>query len=70
VLKCLLSDTKFVNTCSFTLHFKKMSMYSKVFVEGIICFGELVEAAYSSFHSASLTLEASPNTKETKESLL
>ena len=32
-LKCLLRDTKFLNTCSFTIDFKKMSVYYKVFVQ-------------------------------------
>ena len=36
-----LSDTKFVNTCSFTIHFKIINACSKIFVESIIYFGEL-----------------------------
>ena len=32
--------TKFVNTCSTTIHFKKINACSKVFVECTICFGE------------------------------
>ena len=32
-LKCLLRDTKFLNTCSFTIDFKKMSVYYKVFIQ-------------------------------------
>ena len=29
------SDTKFMNTCSFTINFKNISAYSKMFVECI-----------------------------------
>ena len=32
-LKCLLSDTKFMNTCSFAIDFKENDVCSKVFVE-------------------------------------
>ena len=56
-----LSNTIFMNTCSFTMHFKKISALSKVFVECKICIGELAEAS-SSFQLASLTPQTSPNT--------
>ena len=55
-----------MNTCMFTIHFKKMSTCSKVFVEGINFFVELEGAAYSSFHLASLIPEASPNIEKLK----
>jgi hypothetical protein len=32
-LEFLLSDTKIMNTCSFSIHFKKINVCSKVFVE-------------------------------------
>ena len=32
-LNFLLSDTKFMNTCSFTVHFKKLNACSKVPIE-------------------------------------
>ena len=47
-LKFLLSDIKFMNTFSFTISSKKLTVCSKVFVECIICLGELEEFSSSS----------------------
>ena len=66
----LLSDTKFMNTCSFIMHFKKSSECSKAFVECTICFGELREVSSTSFQLAPLTHEASHNTKELKRACI
>ena len=43
--KTIMSDTKFMNTCSFTIHFKKIIVFFKVFVECIIFLGELEEVS-------------------------
>ena len=53
-----MSDTKFMNTCAFTISLKKISACSKMLVECIIYFGEHEEASSSSssFQVASLTL--------------
>ena len=51
-------------TCSFTIHFKKFNVCSKVFVECIICFGQLEGVTSSSFSSAPLTPKASTNSKK------
>ena len=52
-----------MNTCSFALHFKRISVSSKVFVECITCYGELEEASSSSssFQSTPLTSKVSLN---------
>ena len=56
LLKFVMSDTKFMNTCAFTISLKKISACSKMLVECIIYFGEHEEASSSSFQVASLTL--------------
>ena len=58
-----------MNTCLFTIHFKKTSVCSKVFVECIIYFGELEEASSYSLlllliFSQPLNPETSHNTKK------
>ena len=60
-LEFLLIDTNFRN--SFAIVYKKISECFKVFVECIICFGDLKEASSSLLQSTLLTLETSPNTK-------
>ena len=57
-----------MNTCSFIIHFKKLNVCSKVFVEYMFCYGELKEASSSSSSPqlAPLVSEASPNTKKLK----
>ena len=45
-----------MNTCSFTIHFKRTSVCSKVFVECIIYYVELEEMS-TSVQSVPLTLE-------------
>ena len=55
-----MSGAKFMNTCSFIIHFKVISLYSRVFVKCITCLGQLEEASsssFSSFQSAPLTYE-------------
>ena len=47
----LTCGTKFMNTCSFIIHFNKISVWSKMFVECIICFGEHEETSSSSSSS-------------------
>ena len=39
----LLCDTKFMNTSSFSVHFKTISAGSKVFIECIMCFAKVEE---------------------------
>ena len=51
------------------IRFKKTSACFKVFVECMICFGELQEAS-SSFHTTPFNHEASPNTKSKGSSAL
>ena len=69
-LKFIRSDTKFMNTCSFIIHVKRISACYKVFVECILCFSELEEVS-SSFESEPLTLEASyNNTKKLKRACI
>jgi hypothetical protein len=47
---------KFMNTCSFTMHLKKINVFYKVFVKCICCFDELEEvSSSSSLQLASLT---------------
>ena len=58
------SDTKFMNTCSFTTHFKNICAHFNVFVECMICFDELKEASTSSFQLTPLSPKASPTTKK------
>ena len=71
VLKNSLSDTKFMNTCSFNIHFKIITEYSNVFLEHIINFCELKDASSSSsFQLASLTAETSLNTKKLKRTYI
>ena len=51
----------------FSIHFKEISACSKVFVEHMICFGELEEASSSyssSIKSTPLNPKVSPNTKK------
>ena len=67
-LEFIPSDTKFKNTCSFIIHVKRISACYKVFVECILCFGELEEVS-SSFELEPLTPEASDDIKEAEESL-
>ena len=57
---------KFMNTCSFIISSKKISVWSNVFVECLVYFGELEKSSssLSSVRLAPLTLEASPNTKK------
>jgi hypothetical protein len=50
----LLSDIKLMESCSFTIHFKKISMCSKAFEECITCFSELEEVSSSSILSPPL----------------
>ena len=59
-----------MNACSFTIHLKKISECPKVFVECLICFGELEEASSSSFQSTPLVHETSPNTKTLKRACI
>ena len=40
-----LRHTRFMNTYSIIIDFKKIGAYSKIFVECIICFGELEETS-------------------------
>ena len=68
-LKFKPSDTKFKNTCSFIIHVKRISACYKVFVECILCFGELEEVS-SSFELEPLTPEASDNTKKLKRACI
>lgn len=51
----LLSDIKFMESCSFTVHFKKISVRSKAFEECITCFSELEDVSSSFFLSPPLT---------------
>ena len=47
-----MDDAKFMNTCSLTTKFKKISVCYKVYVERTICFfGELRETSSSSSSS-------------------
>ena len=57
-----------MHICSFTIPFKKICACSMVFVECIICFGELKEASSSSSssHLVLLSHEASHNTTKLK----
>ena len=49
-LKFILSDTEFMNTCSFVIHVIKNSVCSKVFAKCIVlCFGEFKEASFFFF---------------------
>lgn len=68
-LNFLQCDTNFMNTCSFIIRFKKMNVCCKVFVERIICFGELDEASSSSFQPVPFTLWGNSYHLETKEKL-
>ena len=48
-----------------TVYFKQISACSEVFVEGLICYGELKDVfPHPSFQSASLSPKASPSTKK------
>ena len=60
-----------MNTCSYTIHFKKISSCSKVLVECMIYFGELNKTSSSSSPSSSepLIRFATFNTKKLKRSL-
>lgn len=46
-LRLLMSDAKFTNAHSFAIHFKKNNVCFEVFVECIICFGELKKTTSS-----------------------
>ena len=60
-----------MNTCSYTIHFKEISLCSKVFVECITYFGKLNKASSSSSSSSEpLIREATSNTKKLKRNLL
>ena len=63
----LLSDTKFMNTCSFTTPFEKVNVCPKVLVECVICSSEFKEASSSSLRLVPLAHEVSPNNKQLKE---
>ena len=43
-----MSDAKFMNTCSLTIHLKEINVCYEVSVERIICFVELIEGSSSS----------------------
>ena len=60
---------KSTDTCSFTICFKKISVYVKVFVDCKTWFGEL-KGASSSFQSATLIHVASSNTKKSKRACI
>ena len=62
-----MSDTKFINICSVTIHIKKISACSNVFLECMICFDEFEEA---SFQLAPLTLETFSNTQKLKRACI
>jgi hypothetical protein len=66
-------DIMFMNTCLFTIHFKRISTCSKVFVECITCFGEFEEASSSSsssFELAQVNPKAYPDTKKFKRACM
>ena len=70
-LEVLLSDTKFMDTCSFSRPFKKTIVCSKVFAKSMIGFVELVETSSSSSSLATpLALEASPTNKKLKRTCI
>lgn len=58
----MLSDMKFMNTCSFIIRFTKISTYEGV-CRVCVCFGEL-EKASSSFKLTPFTYVASCNVKD------
>ena len=43
-----MSDAKFMNICSLTIHLKEINVCYEVYVERIICFVELIEGSSSS----------------------
>ena len=62
-----------MNTCTFTIHFKTISVRFKVFVKCIICVDELkssFSSSSSSFWSVPLNHEASPNTEKLKRACI
>ena len=69
-VEILLSDTKFMNTCSFIIHCKNISACSMLFVECIMCYGELKEASTSSSQQAPLTFEAFLTAKKLKRAYI